>query len=279
MSLAASARGLSWAREKCAVLAWDEGDSLYLIDQAGALQARTRFPERIAAAAMADDGSTIVIATESGSLSWLLPDLSIRRRQSTSSRPTALAVDPQGNYVVVATENAALGVLDPEGRTVWKTGTPRAFCQVTFVVGLPFVIGLADYSLIACFDFAGHCMWRHALVAHFGSLSVSGEGELVAVAAYTEGLIRFSLAGKELGRSSFTGPCRLASVSFDGKRLVTSDLSPHFMLLNRDGALCREFLLDSPPLCLHLSPLGDRALVANQNGKLVCMDLSKSHVS
>ena len=83
--------------------------------------------------------------------------------------------------------------------------------HLAFIPAVPFILGASDYGLAACFDLEGKLVWRDALVAHIGSLTVSGAGERVILACFTEGLQQYDLKGKNLGRKSLPEACRLAA--------------------------------------------------------------------
>ena len=101
-ALANPARGLALAREKGWVLAWDNQDWLYLLNQAGERQAQMHAPGKLVAAACADDGSAYVAVGARGEIWWLAPDLHSRWERSVPHPVTALALDPFGQYLAVA---------------------------------------------------------------------------------------------------------------------------------------------------------------------------------
>jgi hypothetical protein len=144
---------------------------------------------------------------------------------------------------------------------------------LAFVPQAPFVIGSADYGLVACFDLRGQCSWRDGLVAHVGSLAVSGDGERVELACFTEGLQRYTLAGRNRGRQQIGEPCRLAALSFDGQQTLAAGLSSRLLLLDRKGRALATHDLGSPATALALAALGDRAAVALADGRVMGFDV------
>jgi hypothetical protein len=142
------------------------------------------------------------------------------------------------------------------------------------VPAAPYLLGAADYGLVACFDLTGRCHWRDGLVAHIGSLAVSGEGELVVLACYTEGLQRYTAGGANKGRIALAAPGRLAAISYDGGRLLVAGLSDRLDLLDREGRSLAQGNLDLPPAALAVSALGDTAAAALPDGKVVGLSLT-----
>jgi WD40 repeat protein len=275
-ALASSPRGLALAREKGWVLAWDTQDWLYLLNQAGERQAQIHAPGKLATAACADDGSAYVAAGARGEVWWLAPDLHSRWERSVSHPVIALALDPFGQYLAVADADSNLSVFDCQGKLSARVQSPRSLHHLEFVPTAPFLLTASDYGLAACFDLKGKLIWRDGLVAHIGSLAVSGSGESVILACFTEGLQRYSLGGENLGRQSQTEPCRLAALTFDGCHLLVAGMGAGLQWLDAQYRILSTYTLDQPVVAMRLAPLGDRAVIAVNNGFLFGFDLSRA---
>jgi hypothetical protein len=275
-ALANPARGLALAREKGWVLAWDTQDWLYLLDQAGERQAQMHAPGKLIAAACADDGSAYVAVGGQGEIWWLAPDLHSRWERSVPHPMTALALDPFGQYLAVADAGSNLSLFDCQGRPGAHCQSPRPLHHLAFVPTAPFLLAGSDYGLTACFDMKGKLVWRDGLVAHIGSLAVSGSGESVILACFTEGLQRYSLTGKNLGRQSLTEPCRLAALTFDGSRLLVAGMGARLHWLDAEYKILSTYALEKPVVAMGLAPLGDRAVIAGADASLVGIDLRKA---
>ena len=275
-ALANPPRGLALAREKGWVLAWDTQDWLYLLDQAGERQAQWHAPGKLAAAACADDGSAYVAVGSQGEIWWLAPDLSSRWERSVPQSVTALAVDSFGQYLAVADAGSHLSLFDCQGKPGIRVQTPRPLYHLAFVPTAPFLVAGSDYGLAACFDLKGKLVWRDGPVAHIGSLAVSGSGESVILACFTEGLQRYSLSGKNLGRQSLTEACRLAAVTFDGSHLLVAGMGARLHWLDAEYKILSTYALEKPAVAMGLAPLGDRAVIAGADGSLVGIDLRKA---
>src|SRR6266849_7496114 len=139
-ALANPARGLALAREKGWVLAWDNQDWLYLLNQAGERQAQMHAPGKLVAAACADDGSAYVAVGGQGEIWWLAPDLSSRWERSVPNSVTALAVDPFGQYLAVADAGSHLSLFDCQGKPGIRVQTPRPLYHLAFVPTAPFLV-------------------------------------------------------------------------------------------------------------------------------------------
>jgi len=273
LSLGARLRGLELAREKNWLLTWDENHWLYLVKSTGERQGQVRVAGAVSAASCADDGSAYVAVGGKGEVWWLAPDLTQRWQKSLGHKATAVALDPFGQYVAAADAHGGLHLFDRRGRLVFEAQTPRPLQFLAFVPAAPFVIGSADFGLVACFDLAGRCVWRDGLVAHVGSLAVSGDGEAIVLACFTEGLQRYSLAGKNLGRLSAPEPCRLAALDFEGKHHLVAGLTDRLLLLGPEGSVKSSHLLGTPPAAVVLGALADQAAAALPDGTLMGLDV------
>jgi hypothetical protein len=271
-SLATPARGLALAREKDWLLAWDD-TTVTLLNQAGRLQSQVRLHNSVGAATCADDGSAIAAVGSGGEVWWLAPDLSTRWERAVAGPGVTAALDPFGQYLAVADAKGGVTVFDRLGRNVCQVLSPRHFHYMTWVPGAPYLIGSSDFGLVACLDLAGRWVWRDGLVIHAGSLTVTGDGSVILLACFTEGLQRYNLAGKNEGRLAVVEPCRLAALSFDGSVILAAGLSNRLLLLDRAGQLLNFYSLDRPPDAIALSPLGDRAFAALPDGRVVGLDL------
>jgi hypothetical protein len=275
-SLGARLRGLALAREKHTLLVWDENHWVHLLNRNGDRQGQVRTPRALVAAACAEDGSAYVAVGGRGEVWWLNPDLTMRWERGLPRKAEAVALDPFGQYAAVSDVRGGLHVFDRHGTLVSQTQTPRALHYLAFVPAAAFLLGSADYGLVGCYDLAGRCVWRDGLVAHVGSLAVSGDGGLAALACFTEGLQCYNVAGKNLGRLTVGEPCRLAALSFDGRHILAAGLSNRLLLLDGTGHTQAVHPLDKQPVGVALGALADRAVTACGDGTVLCFDLRES---
>ena len=270
--LFAPPRGLALAREKDYLLAWDANHWLYLFDGQGRRQAQVCLAGATVAAC-SDDGSALAAADGEGNVWWLAPDLSTRWARVVPDRVLALALDPFGQYLAAADAAGAVHILDRLGRDVTHTEGPRPLHFLAFVPATPHLMGSSDFGLVACLDLTGRWVWRDGLVVHIGSLAVSGNGETVLLACFTEGLRRYTVAGKNIGPLAATEPCRLATLSFDGRLILAAGLSSRLLLLDADGRTIALHPIDQPASAIALGALGEQAYAALPDGRVIALDL------
>jgi hypothetical protein len=272
-SIAVRPRGLALAREKGWVLAWDEQDWLYLFTAAGERQGQARAPGPLAAACAAEDGSHYAAVGKAGEVWWLAPDLMPRWERSMPRPAVAVAMDSFGQCVAVCDAQGNVQVFDRSGQPVCQLQSARPLHHLAFVPSRPMIVGSADFGLAAGFDFQGRWLWREGLVAHVGSLAVSGTGSRVVLACFTEGLLSYALDGRKQGRIAVPEPCRLVALTYDARLVLAAGLSDRLRLLDPDGRVLHTHRLAKPAIALAVGPLGETAVVALAEGGLIGLDL------
>jgi hypothetical protein len=259
------------AREHGGILAWDDADWLSLFNLSGERQAQVRTPGPLAAACCADDGSAWAAVGAGGQVWWLAPDLATRWQRTLPAPAVSAALDSFGQYLAVSDQRGRLHVLDCFGRAVGHVDCPRPLKHLGFTpTG---IVGSADYGLVASFDLTGGWRWRDGLVAHVGALSVSGDGEQVVLACFSEGVLRYDGQGKKLARLPAPEPCRLVALSYDGQRLLLGGLTGRVALLDAAGATLGSLALERPIAGLALAALGESAVVTLAGGPVVRLSL------
>jgi hypothetical protein len=268
-TLAPGLRGLALAREREGLLAWDQNHWLYVLDHEGQRQGQIHFPGELVAACCADDGSAYAAVGGKGELCWLAPDLMVRWQQTLPQPALAVAMDPFGQYLAVADVKGGVHFFNCLGQAAGSLTLPRPLHHLVFVPAVPVAVGSADYGLVAAFDLKGNVLWRDGLVAHAGSLAVSGDGAQIVLACFSEGLRRYDQDGKNLGRLPGADACRLASLAFTGRFILLAGMTHRLTLLDRDGQSLAFQAADNGIVALALSALGDYAVAALANGTVV----------
>jgi hypothetical protein len=267
-------RGLALAREKGWLLAWGANEWLYLFDQHGKVQAQVRTRGQLAAACCSDDGSAYAASSARGEIWWLTPDLTITYTHVLPRRAVAVALDPFGRYIAAADAGGNLHFLDRHGRQLCQVRSPRPLHHLAFVPGMPYLVGCSDYGLVGCLDLTGRWVWRDGLVSHIGSLTVSGDGEPIILACFTEGLQLYSLSTKKHHRHAVSEPCRLAVTSFNGSFTLVGGFSNRLQMLDAEGTCLIAHDFEHPAIALAFGALGDSAVAAFADGKILGFELS-----
>ena len=182
-------KGLAFAREAGRILAWDEGNQLYLLDRPGRDDVVSRVPQPDASSgAISDDGSLIALLCEHETPGCLLHERRFRRSRSERRRPAKasfVTTDPLGRYVAVGSRLGAVTLStgtagrrggsrrssrsrtcasSPTGRSWW--GRRRSGCWSGSRSSRRAEAGAARAEIV----------WQDRLMSNVGRLTVSGDG-------------------------------------------------------------------------------------------------------
>src|SRR4051794_31324798 len=87
-------KGLSLAREAAVILAWDEGEQVYLLDVNGQHRSVSRAPGRVSFGTISDDGSLVALVIDGTRLLLLSADLEPIADRQAPPDSSSLAIDP-----------------------------------------------------------------------------------------------------------------------------------------------------------------------------------------
>jgi hypothetical protein len=263
--------GLAAAGESGHLFTWAEPPQITLW-RAGEIVQQRSAALALRAGACAADGKTYALASATGRL-WLLgEDLRTRWESQLPGGAVALALDPLGELLAASDDKGGLHLLQARtGKGIWRAESPRPLRHLAFVPEAPLLIGAADTGVVLAFDPRGKCLWRQGVAANLGSLAVSGDGKLIALAGYGEGPCCFDPTGHRQAHLRKLGACRRLALSFDGRMVVTEDLDGVLHLATSGCVKLEAYTPQGRVLDLALSPLGDTLAVAFQSGGLVEM--------
>ena len=133
-------------------------------------------------------------------------------------------------------------------------------------------MGSAEFGLVCAFDRTGKLLWRDGLVAHVGSLAVSGDGGRIVLACFTEGLCCYSLAQPRQARLP-KAPARLAALSYTGGTILTAGLEGLLALRDAEGMVRDELPLPAQAVGIAVEALGESALAVLASSEVVRVEL------
>src|SRR5438067_337102 len=107
-------KGLALAREAGTILAWDEGNQLYLLNVQGESLSYSRVPHKILAGTISDEGSLIALLVEADDAGLLLlnADFAVDLERPAPSESSFLSSDPHGRYLAIGTRHNVLHVIN-----------------------------------------------------------------------------------------------------------------------------------------------------------------------
>jgi hypothetical protein len=263
-------RGLRLAREPGTLLVWDVNHLVTSLSN-GTVTAQWHAPSPLTGAACADDGSAAVAVGATGQIWFLGADLKPRWQREIGGKALAVGIAPFGGVLAVAEGTGAIHFLDNNGHTFCKAANPRPLRYLEFLAERTLLIGSADFSSLAAFNLSGKCLWHDSPVANCGSLSVSGDGLLIALACFSEGLSLYDHRGKKVANSFKPGPCRLAVLSYDGTSILTVGLDGLIRLHDRQGKARSEYRPEAAVVAVDLDALGTTAFVGLADGTVMAL--------
>ena len=150
-------KGMAFAREAGRVLAWDEGNQLYLLSAQGESLSFSRVPQRIVAGAISDEGSLIALLEK-----VMMPDCSCSMPISTSRSSASL-------FRVVVPDNRSPRALCRDRQSTWgrelrqslrsggwpSRSTIQPVAHLCFLADRPFLVGAAAFGMLVGVEILG----------------------------------------------------------------------------------------------------------------------------
>jgi hypothetical protein len=277
-------KGLSFAREAGTILAWDEGNQLYLINVRGETLSTTRVPRQILTGAISDEGSLIALLVESENTDLLLlsADFDVKSERPAPSESSFLTIDPHGRYMAVGTRQNALHLLNRYGRVAGKLETMEPLSHLCFVPGRPLLVGAAAFGMLVGIELqpsrsAGRLdaeiVWQDRLMSNVGRLALDGEATMILASCFTLGIQRFDLTGRNEGSYHLGGTVSHAVPDFPGRTIAAATLEGELALMNSAGNVRWRTMLARPVIALEIDPLGRYLIYGHATGEIVRLDL------
>jgi hypothetical protein len=277
-------RGFAFAREAGRVLAWDEGNQLYLFSAQGESLSFSRVPHKIVAGTISDEGSLIALLGEGddGRLLLLTADFDVILERPAPTEATFLATDPHGRYVAIASRLGVVSYLNRFGRAAGRLETIQPLAHLCFLADRPFVVGAAAFGMLVGVEIltgrgAGRLnseiAWQDRLMSNVGRLTVNGDGAMILASCFTHGIQRFDLQGRNEGSYHLGGTVAHAVPDFPGRTIVASTLEGELVIMNSAGNVRWRTHLLRPAIALEIDPLGRYVLYGHSTGEITRLDL------
>ena len=277
-------KGLALAREAGRILAWDEGNQLYLLSAQGESLSFSRVPQRITAGAISDEGSLIALLGEGDDASLVLlnADFDVEVERPAPTEASFLTIDPHGRYLAIGSRVGAVSFLNRYGRPAGRLETIQPLAHLCFLADRPFLIGAAAFGMMVGVEVHGagasgrlepEIAWQDRLLSNVGRLTVSGDGGMILASCFTHGIQRFDLQGRNEGSYHLGGTVSHAVPDFPGRTIAAATLEGELAIMNSAGNVRWRTRLPRPAIALEIDPLGRYVIYGYSTGEIVRLDL------
>ncbi|MDG3002679.1 hypothetical protein [Paludisphaera mucosa] len=276
-------KGLAFAREAGRILAWDEGNQLYLLNTHGEMTSSARSPNRVMAGAISDDGSLVAILCDHDEAGLLLlsGDLAVQAERAAPGEASFIATDPFGRFVAVGSRLGAVQLVSRHGRAAGRIETIQPIAHLCFVPDRAFVVGAAAFGMLAGIELEAsrtpgrlepEVAWQDRLMSNVGRLTSSGDGSMILASCFTHGIQRFDLKGRNEGSYHLGGTVSHAVPDFPGRTIAAATLEGELAIMNSAGNVRWRTRLDRPVVALEIDPLGRYAIHGRATGEITRLD-------
>lgn len=269
-------RGCFLMRERQWILAWDDSHTIYVLSASGDLIAQRQAPREIVSVAAADTGEAVVAISRTGQVWWLNSNLEPLLEIDVPFNPLAVAVDSHGYYAAVSTQQGKNFAISRAGKKVMEYETNRPLKFLTFVMETGSILGAAEHGLVTCYNFRGHNEWYSALFSNVGSIATDVHGEVVLLACFQHGVVRYTDGVKEGAYRYEHSPC-LVAMDYEGTRIFAGALEQYLTELSWEGVVRSHRALGHKPSAMSLDPLGRHIVVAYETGELQLVMLTAAN--
>ncbi len=266
------------------ILAWDEGNQLYLLNTRGESQSFSRAPGPITAGAISDDGSLMALLVESSGAELLLlsGDFEVRLERPAPPESSFLTIDPHGRYVAIGGRQRALHLISRNGRPVGRLEVMEPLSHLCFIADRPLLIGAAAYGMVVGVALESgrnadrldpEILWQDRLTSNVGRLAASGDGSIILASCFTLGIQRFDLRGRNEGSYHLGGTVSQAVSDFPGRTMAATTLEGDLAVLSPSGHVRWRTQLERPASALEIDPLGRYLIHGRATGEISRLDL------
>ena len=263
---------LDLAAETGEVFAADEAGTLFRLDRDGRIAALTRLREPVRVLDWSDDGRFGVAVTGESTLHRLDYDLQSVWKINLPEVCLSAAIAPFGTHVVAGLANGRNLVYSEHKRRECEFETIRPLAYLQLSAALPLVIGAAEHSLLCCHLLSGEQVWQQKLWSNAGGFCMTGDAQIIYLAAYHHGVQTFDDEGQNIGAYVVEGTVSRVSTSFEAQRLIASTLEHQLYWLDVAGELLWAAEVPEDVSAVRCDPLGEWAVCGFDSGRITRLD-------
>ena len=243
---------------------------LLLLDRTGLQLQRERGYSKLISIVWSDDGMFGAAALQGGRLVCFDRSLRARWKVDLTGEILGLAISPFGSHIAVSSEMGRTYIVTSDKKEICRFDTPRPLNYLQFLHESPRLIGAAEFGHLCCHSLNGREEWNERTLNNVGSLSVSGCGRQILLAAFNHGIQVLDEYGKQQGSFMPDGIPNYAVSCATRRRIAATTLEQRLYWLNAEGSvLWAGELAREPVVDIAVDALGDRLYVATSAGRLM----------
>lgn len=275
-------KGFCLAREAGRLLAWDEAQTLYLIDGDGQRLHAERAPAPIIGLSVSDTGTLIALLLGGPRLLLLDAELTPLADRPAPSGSNGVEVDPHGRFVAVSCRGTETAFFSRHGRPAGKLLTRQPLTLMRFVPSLPVFLAASNLGHLMAVGLdpnaAGDTLrfepiWDQRLLSNLGRIETTGDGSLILASCFNLGLQRYDLEGHNEGAYHLGGTVTHGVPDFAGRLIAAATHEGELYLLNQAGNIRWQTRLARPVNALAIDPLGRGLIYGLPSGEIVRLEI------
>jgi hypothetical protein len=263
---------LDLALETGEIFAADEAGTLFRLDRQGRIAALTRLREPVRVLDWSADGRFGVAVTGDDTLHRLDRDLQSVWKINLPEVCVSAAIAPFGTHLVASLANGRNVVYSEHKRREAEFETVRPLAHLQLCAASPLIVAAAEHSLLCCYTLSGDLVWQQKLWSNAGGFSMSGDAEIIYLAAFHHGVQTFDGDGQNIGAYVVEGTVSRVSSSFEAQRLIAATLERQLFWLDSDGQLLWAAETPDDVSAVRCDPLGEWAVCGFAAGRITRLD-------
>ncbi|MBI3861931.1 MAG: hypothetical protein HY290_08540 [Planctomycetia bacterium] len=264
--------GLQFAKETGETLAADAAGGLYQLDRKGEIISVKHGPAGIRAIAWSDTGNGGIALVGDEKLYWFNRKLLPQGWIEHSELALALALEAHGYCAAVSLADGSTIFYDSDRKRVRRITTPVALVALAFLDSRPALVGVAEQGVMCCYAWTGEQEWKQQLWASVGDLAVTGDGETILLASYSQGIQCHQGGGSLVGSYQLDGTVAHVSTSYRPGHIAATTVERQFFYLSADGQIEFQSPLPDDVIRVICDPRGKGVLLGLAAGRVVRLD-------
>ncbi len=254
------------------IFAADESGSLFRLDRQGRITALTHFRDPVRILDWSDDGRFGVAVIGESSLHRLDRDFQSVWKLDLPEVCVSAAIAPYGTHIAAGLANAKNFICSEHKQHEAAFDSVRPLTYLKWAASEPVLLGAGQHDLLCCYTVSGEVVWQEKLWSNVGDLVVTGDADIVYLAAYHHGMQTFDGEGNNIGTYAVEGTVSKVGASFEPHRVIAATMERTLYWLDADGQLLWTTTAPEEITSLMCDPLGEWVVCGFDSGRLIRLD-------